>query len=114
MKLTIISRDFGTININSETYVAEYAATNTPIFQLVEYVFDMWYEKADQNLKHLYEVGAINRKGAVRRGIQALIDYMVECKVSLITTAKFYQVEFEEAFEPDFEPFYCDTEHWTR
>jgi len=107
MKTTIITKE-GRQTIDTENFVPYMASSSSIIFKAVEHVFFEWFEHHGSNNKDLigcYEGWAEDepathvKSGAIREGINNLIEYLEEKKLKFITTKDFWKVPITDAFE---------------
>ena len=110
-KITIKSKKFGLININTENYNPMFASVESPIFKLVEHIFNDWYEHNTQSgapcssdIILCYEGSDeqppfYSKTNAIRQGIENLLEYMAEENISFITTKDIYKADLEAAFQ---------------
>lgn len=111
MKLTVISKNYGNQTINTDTYIPEYAACDTPLFKIIEHIFSEWYNHNTQpgapmgkDIQGMYfgegdQPAIYSVKGAIRQGIQNLIDLAVESGKQIFNTADIVKLDIESAFE---------------
>lgn len=109
--LTIKSKNFGIIKINSNTFNPMFASVSSPIFKLVEHMFNDWYEHHTQkgapcceDIILCYEgdidqPAIYSKKGAIRQAIENLVEYMTENNITFLTTKEIYKADLEAAFQ---------------
>jgi hypothetical protein len=110
-QLTIKSKNFGFININPDTFNPTMASRDSSIYKLVEYVFNKWFTDNTQNgaplareIELCYfgsceQPAMYSISGAIRQGIETIIEHMVESNITYITTKELNSVDIESAFQ---------------
>ena len=108
--LTILSKQYGTQKINLETFAPHMAATSSTVFQIVEHMFNEWFAHNTQpgapkgrDIVGMYEGECdqppiYSKKGAIRQGIENLIEEVKESGRQLITTKDILKMDIESAF----------------
>lgn len=106
MQLTLISRNYGTQTIDTQTFRPLRARTDSTIYQIVEHIFEQWFENAHSSqvapYQHNYEGGAAyNKRGAINQAMDLIIDIAEERDVEAltITTRELQNWDIEAAFE---------------
>ena len=110
MKLTLISRNYGTQTIDTETFRPYRAGDESTIFLIVEHIFETWMETAPQSAiepyQHDYDQPAIySIAGAITHGIELLIESAEMLAASrkvealTLTTREIQNMDIECAFE---------------
>jgi hypothetical protein len=87
-----------------EGYFEPYkCSASAPIFKAVEAVFDHWIKNSNpaNEYKEMYfgEDAIYTKRGAIVAGIEAVMEYMWENKISYMTTKDFYKIDFAAIFE---------------
>lgn len=110
MIVTILSKQYGSQKINLETFAPHMAPTSCTAFKVVEHMFDQWYEHNTQpgapmgkDIIGMYEgegdqPAIYSKKGAIRQGIENLIEEVRESGRQLITTKDVLKMDIEAAF----------------
>ncbi len=111
-QLTIISKNYGTQTIYVESYDPWMAATNSTLFKIIEHMFNDWWDKHTEPGAPLWKdvIGCYNgwgedepaifsKKGAIRGGIEMLIELAQEENLSVVTTKDILKMDIECAFE---------------
>lgn len=111
MKTKIITKLYGIQIIDTDTFIAEMASSKSTVFRAVEHIFNEWFAHNTQqgaplakDIELCYygseEQRAIySKKGAIRKGIENLIQYIIENKLHCLSTNDFYKADIECAFE---------------
>jgi hypothetical protein len=110
MKITILSKNYGSQVIDTDTFVARFAATNSTIFKIIEHIFDEWFEYSTQpgapmnkDIQGMYygecdQPAIYSKKGAIRQAIENLIEEVTESGKKLLTTKDIVKMDIEAAF----------------
>lgn len=112
MKVTIISKNYGTQVIDTDTFDAGYASTSSTIFKVIEHIFNEWFEYRTQpgapmnkDILGMYEgecdqPAIYSKKGAIRQAIENMIEELLEDGKEAIrlTTAQIVKMDIEAAF----------------
>lgn len=109
--LTIISKNYGKQIINIDSYIPQYATTDSTAFKVVEYVFNEWFDYNTQpgaplakDIEGTYfgycdQPAIYSKKGAIREGIEIMISEAIESGKSIITTKDIVKMDIECAFQ---------------
>lgn len=110
MKISIISKNYGNQSINTETYNPMFAAVDTPVFKIIEHIFDEWYSHNTEpgapmakDIEGMYygegdQPAIYSKKGAIRQGIENLIEIAQESGKPVINTRDILKMDIESAF----------------
>ncbi len=108
---TIISKNYGKQTINIETFNPMFASKDSTIFKIVEHVFEQWFSHNTQpgapmakDIKGMYfgecdQPAIYSINGAIRQGIENLIEEIKERDLHTVTTAQILKMDIECAFE---------------
>lgn len=108
---TIISKKYGKQTINVETFNPMFASKDSTIFKVVEHVFNEWFSHNTQpgapmakDIKGMYfgecdQPPIYSISGAIRQGIENLIEEIKAESLSVVTTAHIMKMDIECAFE---------------
>lgn len=109
MTIKFVSKNYGSQVIDTESYAPWKASVSSPLFQMIEYLFDEWYESRasnDREIVAMYngdgdEPACYSKKGAVRGGIEVAIEIAQESKKDfmVITSRDLMKMDIECAFE---------------
>jgi hypothetical protein len=113
MKITIVSKLYGRQTIDTDNFIASYASTSSTVFQVIEHIFNDWFDYNTQpgapmgrDIEGMYygegdQPAIYSKKGAIRQGIESLIELLQETeKPSVIVTTKdIMKMDIEAAFE---------------
>lgn len=111
MRITIISKNYGIQTVNTQSYIPMRASTESTLFRVIEHLFNDWYEYSTQpgapmgrDIEGMYygegdQPPIYSKKGAIRQGIEHLIEWAVEENKSLLTTKDIIKMDIETAFE---------------
>lgn len=109
--LSIISKNYGSQTINLDTFEPRLASVNSPIFKIVEHMFNEWYDHSTQpgapmckDIEGMYfgecdQPAIYSVKGAIRQGIENLIEEAKERDFKVLNTAQIMKLDIECAFE---------------
>lgn len=109
--LTIISKNYGKQSINIESFVPEYASTDSTVFKIVEHIFNEWFDYNTQpgaplakDIKGCYfgycdQPAIYSKKDAIRQGIDNLIQEAIELGKTILTTKDILKMDIECAFD---------------
>ena len=110
MKITIITRRFGSQVIDTETFIPERAAASSTIFKCFEFIFDNWYEAATapgvgmgKDIEGMYcgegdQPAIYSRRGAIIEAMEILIEDAQENSKSLYTSRDLQKLDVEGCF----------------
>ena len=111
MKITILSKKYGSQVINTDTFQAHKASSKSTAFQIIEHIFNDWYDHNTQpgapmgtDIQGMYygegdQPAIYTRSGAIRQGIEIMIDEATETNRTLITTKDIIKMDIEAAFD---------------
>jgi hypothetical protein len=111
MKLQIITKNYGTQNIDTNMFDENFVSKNSTIYKIVEHLFNEWYEYNTQDgspmgsdYKGMYngecdQPAIYIKSGAIRDGISVLISEAIELGKSVLTTKEIVKFDIESAFE---------------
>ena len=79
----------------------------SPLYRAVEAVFEQWLNNGHKEIKMAYTgsfeeldgYSYFDTKGAIREGVAAVIEYMLENKLNSITTREFSKIDICAVFE---------------
>jgi len=110
-KVSIVSKNYGSQTINLENYNPRFAATDSTVFKIVEHMFNEWFEHSTQtgapmgkDIQGMYygecdQPAIYSIKGAIRQGIENLIEEIKERGFKIVNTAQIMRMDIECAFE---------------
>jgi hypothetical protein len=112
MKLTILSKNYGSQVIDTENFDAWFASASSTIFQIVEHIWNEWFTHNTQpgapmskDIQGMYygecdQPAIYSKKGAIRQGIENIIEYVTESeKPSMVlNTRDILKIDVESAF----------------
>jgi len=108
--VSIISKNYGNQTINLDSFNPMCAAMDSSIFKIIEYIFDKWYDYNTQpgapmckDIEGMYygegdQPAIYSKKGAVRQGIENMIEEIRESGKKVVTTADILKMDIEAAF----------------
>lgn len=109
MTIKFVSKNFGSQTIDTENYNPSIASVHSPIFQMVEYMFDEWYESRAANDREIIAMyngdgdqpAIYSKKGAIRQGIETVIEIAEESKKPsmVVNSRDLMKMDIESAFE---------------
>lgn len=109
--LTIISKNYGSQSINVDTFNPEMASASSTVFKIVEHMFNEWFDHNTQpgaplakDIEGCYfgycdQPAMYSKKGAIRQGIENLIQEAIELGKSILTTKDILKMDIECAFD---------------
>jgi len=109
--IKIISKLYGTQIVNIDTYNPLMASVDSPVFKIIEHIFNDWYAHNTQpgapmakDIEGMYygegdQPAIYSKKGAIRQGIENLIEEVKELNKSIITTKDIQLMDIESAFD---------------
>ena len=112
-KIKIISKLYGTQEIDLDTFSAEHASSNSTIFRVIEHMFDRWYEYNTEpgapmakDIMGMYygeadQPAFYYKRGAIIDGIENFLELVSEDNGSkyVYTTKDIVKMDIEAAFE---------------
>lgn len=110
MKITILSKNYGNQSIDTDKFSPHLAAADSTIFKVIEHVFNDWYDHNTQpgapmakDIQGMYygegdQPPIYTRAGAIRQGIENLIEEAQENNKCLLTTGAIIKMDIESAF----------------
>jgi hypothetical protein len=111
MKVTVISKYFGSQVIDTDNFYPAFAPVNSPVFKMIEYLFNRWFDHNTQpgapghrEIRGMYygETGQpaiYSKMGAIRHGIEILLEEISERGLEVVTTKDIMTFDIECAFE---------------
>lgn len=109
--ISIISKKYGSQKIDLNNYNPMAASYESPIFKMIEHIFDEWFAYRTQpgapmakDIKGMYhgeegQPAIYHKRGAIVGGIENMIEEIKELGKSLITTKDLIKMDIEAAFE---------------
>ena len=112
MKISIVSKNYGNQTIDTDNFNPSMASTSSTIFQVVEHIFNEWFSYNTQlgapmakDIVGMYEgecdqPAIYSKKGAIRQGIENLIEAAQEMGKSsiILNTRQITNLDIESAF----------------
>ncbi len=111
MNIKIISKNYGNQEIDTDIYKPTLAAPESPVFKIIEHIFNTWYDHNTQpgapmgkDIKGMYygegdQPPIYTRKGAIRQGIEAMIQEAQDNNRTLLNTRDILKMDIESQFE---------------
>lgn len=112
MQLTIITKNYGTQHINTDTFAPMMASAGSTIFKAIEHIFNDWYESRTKpgcamarDIVGMYngdgdQPAIYHKSGAIRGGIETFIEIAEENKSKNIYNSRdLNMLDIESAFE---------------
>ena len=108
--ITISSKNYGTQKIYIDSFNPMMASIESPIFKIIEHIFDEWFSHNTEpgapmssDIIGMYEGEAdqpaiYSKKGAIRQGIENMIEEIKESGKKFITTKDIVKMDIESAF----------------
>lgn len=112
MKISIVSKNYGSQTIDTNNFNPAFASTSSTIFKVIEHIFNEWFDYNTQpgapmskDIEGMYygecdQPAIYSKKGAIRQGIENLIEAVSEWnKPSVIlNTSQIIKLDIESAF----------------
>ena len=111
MKTTIISRNYGSQVIDTETFNPSFASASSTVFKIIEHIFNDWFDHATEpgapmsrDIQGMYngEVGQpaiYYKRGAIIGGLEILIEEITERGLKIVNTRDIQKMDIECAFQ---------------
>jgi hypothetical protein len=108
MKLSIVTKNFGTQTIDTDWFSPSKVSSSSTIFKAVEYLFDEWYSFYSVNnrdVKGCYEgwgedePAIYYKRGAIVSAIESMIDTAIDTNKRVITSKDMKNMDLEACFE---------------
>lgn len=111
MKTTIISKNFGTQTIDTDTFNPYLVSSSSTIFKVIETIFNRWFEYSTQDgapmakdIEGMYygeadQPAIYNKRGAIIGGIENFIEEVIDRGLHVVNTKQICQMDIEAAFE---------------
>jgi hypothetical protein len=112
MNISLITKNFGSQSINTDTFDPSRVSSSSTIFKAIEWIFNEWYEHNTQpgaplgkDIICCYngwgdgEPAIFSKRGAIIGGIENLIEYALESKKQVFNSRELRAIDIECAFE---------------
>lgn len=103
MKLTLISKNYGSQVIDTENFAWYFASTSSTVYKVVEHIFNDWYESSPDWVRCQYDANdsesIYSYVGAIRDGIKLFLEVAEEKNLSRVTTRDISNWDIEAAFQ---------------
>lgn len=110
-QVTIISKNYGSQKIDTNSFNPLLASKESVVYKIVRHLFDEWYSHNTQpgapmakDIRGMYfgeadQPAIYSVSGAIRQGIENLIEEIKDQNLSVVTTARIVKMDIECAFE---------------
>ena len=113
MRITVVSKNYGSQSINTDTFSPHLVSTGSTIFKIVEHLFNDWYDHHTQpgapmrkDIEGMYygegdQPAIYGKRGAIIGGIENLIEACQEMDkpIVILNTKQISNLDIECAFE---------------
>ena len=104
MLLTIVSKNYGTQTIDTDTFSGRAQKSSSTIYQICEHLFNQWAENCHPFALEPYQswdeqASHFSKRGAILAAMDMILEVAEERKASKITTRDIQNMDIEASFE---------------